>query len=363
MPRTDGPDEALMDPVIYKEIVVAHAGTNYVNGDVEFDLTTAEMDEMVVNFTAHPRQVPVLMGGEHAMGPDRADRPASGWVEGLKRVGNKLIARVKLIGDAAIAVASDTFRGVSIGAYQPPDLHGNPVGWRLDHLLVTNAPFFSDLNIAAQAVRHPGGLLYLTASKEAKMADTQEKSESKTTPDASIVEKHEALQIVLQEKEKVIRDLNASNENLREELAARQKNEDMEKLLTENRRKDRRIEAMRVRELVALGQSRGQFRRDEVQGYEGGDSRSDEITLAWFKNSIFEGDMKLLEFALKTRDKKVLGRAFHSGTPEQEGGEAYTAQEQDQIRAFGKDPAILAATREAKNFTDWKRAKTAAQKG
>lgn len=345
--------------VLRKDIVVAHAGTNFRNGGEEFDLTTADMDQMVQNFTDYPRQVPVLLGGDHALGPDRADRPADGWVEGLKRIGDDLWARVKLIGAAAMAVGQDAFRGVSIGAYQPPDLHGNNVGWRLDHLLITNAPFFSDLNIAARAARS-GQLLYLT---EAKMADKKDEKPEKETQDASIVEQFEALQITCENQKGIIRDLTASNDNLKEELGARQKNEDMEKLLTENRRKDRRIEAMRVRELVALGQSRGQFRRDEVQGFEGGDSRSDEITLAWFKNSIFEGDMKLLEFALKTREKKVLMRAFNSGTPEHDEPAGYTAEEESILKAAKLDPKVLAATRGAKNFTEYQQRKQAAQKG
>ena len=70
-----------MDPAIYKEIVVAHAGRNFVNGDTEFDITPEQMDQMVMNFTMHPRQVPILMGGDHELGPERADRPASGWTD------------------------------------------------------------------------------------------------------------------------------------------------------------------------------------------------------------------------------------------------------------------------------------------
>ena len=109
---------------------------------------------------------------------------------------------------------------------------------------------------------------------------------------------------------------------------------------------------MRVRELVSLGLSRGQLMHDEVRGYEGGDTRSDEVTLAWFKNSLFAGEMGKLEFALVLRPKKIINRTFHSGAPEE--GAVYSAEQKEQIRKLGKDPELLEKTRGSRNYTDWK---------
>lgn len=360
-----------MDPVIYKELVVAHAGMNFVNGDTEFDFPVGDMDEMVKNFTAHPRQVPVYLGGEHQLGSDHADRPADGWVEGIKRVGVDLIARVKLIGEAAIAVSRDTFRNVSIGAYQPPDLHGNDVGWRLDHLLITNAGFYSDTNIAARAARSgKPKLLYLTASKEAAMADDPKKKDDpapKADPKKDDIidpaNEVETLTMRVQEQNQTIRELSDKNDLLAEELKERQKNGDLETALKENRTLTLRLDATKIRELVALGIDRGQFKRDLVKGYEGGDDRSDALTLSWFKTSLFEGEMGKLTFALKTFPKTAMRRSFVSGDPGDEEATALQAEEAKAVEAAGKDPKIFAATRGAKNFTDYKRRKDAAAKG
>lgn len=358
-----------MDPVIYKEITVAHAGKNFVNGDQEFDLTAKDMDEMVENFTAYPRQVPILFGGDHALGPERADRPADGWVDRIWRDGTDLKARCKFMGAAAFAVQNDTFRGVSIGAYQPPDEHGNQVGWRLDHLLITNAPFFADLNIAARA-RTSGGpsLLYLTASKEAPVAD--DKKDDKAAPKAdendSLTLKDDltAAQTRCAEQEKEIRELKESNDDLSAELKERQKNSDLELALKENKALLRQVTAGKIRELVALGVDRGQFKRDDVKGYEGGDDRSDALTLLWFKNSIFEGEMDTLKFALKRFPKTEMRRNFVSGEPTGTDGEArYSPEQVKAIEAAGHDPKIVAATKGAANLTDYKRRKAAAAKG
>lgn len=361
-------------PVVYKDnVVIAHAGKNFVNGTDEFDITVKDIDEMVRNFTAHPRQVPILFRGDHALGPDRADRPADGWVEGLKRNGNDLVAtRLKFIGEAALAVAHDRFRNCSIGAYQPPDLHGKNVGWRLDHLLYTNTGFFADTNLAARA-RTGGGpaLMYLTAAKkEAPVAEKDEKGKTASAADEdqdvlTLKADLEAAQGLLSEKEKQVRELSESNEDLQRELKERQKNSDLELALKENKALLRQVTAGKIRELVSLGLDRGQFIRDKVKGYEGGDDRSDALTLAWFKNSIFEGDMEKLKFALKTFPKTQMRREFVSGRPagEDGGAEGYTAEQQEQIRAQGRDPELLAKVRGAANLTDFKRRKAAAQKG
>jgi protein required for attachment to host cells len=359
--------------VVYKDnVVIAHAGKNFINGEQEFDITVTDIDQMVENFTKHPRQVPILFRGDHALGPERADRPADGWVEGIKRVGTDLVAtRLKFIGEAAIAVSSDTFRNCSIGAYQPPDLHGNDVGWRLDHLLYTNAGFFADTNLAARA-RTSGrpSLLYLTAAKEAPVADKDKKAApaaeaepAKDTDTLTLKEDLEAAQGLLAEAKKQIDSLAESNEDLQRELKERQKNSDLELALKENKSLQRQVLAGKIRELVSLGVDRGQFSRDKVKGFEGGDDRSDALTLAWFKNSLFEGDMGKLTFALKTFPKTEMRRAFSTGSPLEDGASGYTPEQQEQIRARGQNPELLAKVRGAATYTEFKRRKAAAQKG
>ncbi len=159
---------------LVKDIVVARVGRNFVNGKQEFDLTAQNIDEIIANFTVLKKQVPLLLTPEHIFGARKSAIPAAGWVEAMYRAGDDWHARVKLVGDAATLVANDQFRGVSIGTVMARDVHGKPVGEALDHLLITNAPFFNDLNIAAvaaagisasaAAVDHGDGVVrYLTA--------------------------------------------------------------------------------------------------------------------------------------------------------------------------------------------------------
>ena len=87
--------------MLVKEVVVAHAGRNFRNGNQSFDLTEATMDELIGNFERLGRQVPIYVGGEHFEG--RGDRPADGWVEGLRRQGKDLLARISLSGHFKIS--------------------------------------------------------------------------------------------------------------------------------------------------------------------------------------------------------------------------------------------------------------------
>jgi hypothetical protein len=347
--------------VLYKDVVIAHAGTNFKNGDTEFDLTIQEMDEMVKNFTAYPRQVPVLLGGEHALGPDRADRPASGWVESIRRSGNDLWARLKLIGAGAAAIASDAFRGASIGAYQPPDLHGNPVGWRLDHLLITNAPFFTDLNIAARAAR--GGsreLMYLTEAKMAEKKEEKPDPASKADDSLNLTEKLTAAEVLLQQKEGLIRDLTATNAVLLEEVKAFKESPSLELAMKELEKVKLNNLAEKVRRITAKMRIDNQIDRATLQGWY--DHDSDAVVLAGFKASQFKGSMDLLQYHRDSVPKRPGDRRFMSGEPGDE-PTTYTAEQQQQIRAQGKDPELLAKVRGAKNFTEYKRRKEAATKG
>ena len=170
----------------------------------------------------------------------------------------------------------------------------------------------------------------------------------------------ETLTMLVQEKDKAIRDLSDKNDLLTEELSERQKNGDLEMALKENRQLKLRLDATKIRELIGLGCDRGQFKRDLVKGYDGGDDRSDALTLSWFKNSIFEGEMGKLTFALKTFPKTAMRRSFVSGDPGDGEASEMTAEDKQAVEAAGKDPVVFAATRKARNFTEYKSLKAKA---
>ena len=139
-----------MSSSLTKDIIVARAGRNFRNGEQAFDLTTKDIDTIIENFKVLGKQVPLLLTPDHVFGGKKSAIPASGWVERMYRDGDAWHAQVKFVGDAADYVRNDQFRGVSIGTVMARDVHGKEVGEALDHLLITNAPFFSGLNIAAR---------------------------------------------------------------------------------------------------------------------------------------------------------------------------------------------------------------------
>src|SRR5436309_251964 len=53
---------------LIKDIIVAHAGRNFVNGDQEFDLTAADIDECIKNFGVLGKQVPLILTPKHVFG-------------------------------------------------------------------------------------------------------------------------------------------------------------------------------------------------------------------------------------------------------------------------------------------------------
>ena len=356
-------------PTLRKKMPIAEAIGEFENGPQEGTLDLKLLRALVENQKRHPRQIPVYLGTgqpnpEHPQ--DLDERLADGWVEDFKLEGKRLIADVKLHGEAARAVIGDQVRGASIGTIAGKSYKGDPLGPVLAHVLLTNSPFIKGMNIAASRAKGTEQVVWhFSALKEAKMADPEKKPdpEKKADPDSlNLQEKVTALECLLQEKDGLIRELTASNENFKEEVEKYRESPQLEIAMKENTKLQRRVNAMRVRELVGLGLSRGQFNQVIVKGYEGGDKRSDEITLAWFNNSVFGGSEEKLEFALSTFPRTALNKQFASGAPGQgEEDAAYSLEEQKTIRAAGKDPAMLQKVRGARNFQDYKRLKAEAK--
>src|SRR3989442_1005927 len=68
-----------------KAIVIAPAGRTFANGVQAFDLTAANIDEIISTFTKLGRQVPLLLPPEHVFSGARGAIPASGWIESMRR--------------------------------------------------------------------------------------------------------------------------------------------------------------------------------------------------------------------------------------------------------------------------------------
>lgn len=343
-------------PTLVKEFVVAHAGRNFVNGTQEFDLTTDDMDEMCKNFAQTGKQVKVYLdrGIGHPPKSMRGALPADGWIETLTRKGNDLVAGAKLYDEAAVVVMGDLFRGCSIGAFEDDDRHGKPIGWTLDHLLITNDAFFNDLNIAAR--RAPGGaetVLYLTARPlEATMAD-----DKKEITLAEVERKHadeiKAKDNSILELRQQLLSKDARIESLTEQLDNVKVDPDKERLAARVASLELKTKAQEIRELVSEGLKRGTLKPSWCDGF---NKKGDAGTMDWFeKHPRFLGDMKLLTYQVKETDPVVrLGQTYASGS----GGEdkpqaALTAEDKRFLKSKGIDPEKASRGR-ARNLAEYR---------
>jgi hypothetical protein len=353
-------------PVLRKNMVVAQAIGEYVNGDQEGDLDEKKLRKIASNYKKYPRQVPIYALGDHV--EDLDQRLPDGWVEDawINSDGD-LEIDAKIHGEAVAYVVGDRIRGASIGAQEGKDYDGTSIGPVLHHVLLTNSPFIKGLNIAAAIAK--GGspvVLHFTALPEKKMLDKDKKEDlerkAKGGEGVEFKDQNEALEVLLTESRGEIRELNATVENLKQELSELRKESDNNPSDKENRQLKQQVLAMRVRELVKRGVDAGQFTHEEVTGY---DNTSDSVTLAWFKNSIFENDVNILKQNLKTRPKKTMRREFSSGTgfKDTDDEQGYSAEDKENIREQGKDPEKLVhAKKGAMSLTQFKRHR-AAMKG
>ncbi len=365
-------------PVLVKDMVVAHAGKNLKNGKDTFDLTTEALDRMVRNFAEQQRQVPVYLGGEHF--EDRADRLADGWVSALRRDGDDLVAEVKLHGVAAVAVNDDLVRGISIGTVLGKDVHGKTIGDVLDHLLITNQPFFTDLNIAAsdQQAGDEGRVVYLTACstkedtpmaksatalKKAALAEHPEDEENKLEehpedhrpdlqdededelaehPDDEFPEEEftranfKRLKKLLRKLNRKMLGLEAEKETLDEHLKAKRglMTEDKQKLALRVKRLETERDAQTIREVVREGLERLTLKGAWVKGYKGEETDGGLGTLDWLKTSRFADVMNPLDIksALRTLKYQVF-----KGTPIAKLDQEYPAGQQPGTTALSSD--------------------------
>ena len=377
-------------PVLEKDMVVAHAGKNLKNGKLEFDLSVKSLDVMVSNFEEQGRQVPIFLGGEHF--ENRDGRPADGWVVSLRRDGDDLIASVKLHGMAAVAVNEDLMRGISIGTVLGKDVHGEPLGDVLDHLLITNQPFFGDLNIAASDKQAEGRVSYFTACTHegAEMAKTkralaehpedekdeakkleghpQEEDELDEHPDDEKEELDEhpddddddefpeeeftvasfkKLRKLVKRFQRLQRSLEGENETLKVQLKARRglASKDKEELAVRLERLETERTAQSVRELVREGLDKLTLKGSWVKGFKGEDADGGLGTLEWLKTSRFADSMNPLDIdsAVRTLKYQVI-----KGTPiarmdqhyqagQTPGSTALSSDEQQVLRTQGID--------------------------
>jgi Mu-like prophage I protein len=349
-------------PPLVKEITVARAGVNFVNGEQEFDLPESRIDAIIANTKKWGGQVKVYL--EDVANPGHPPRkvrgalPADGWAEALKRVGKDMVAKVKLMGAAAVGVAKDQYRGASIATREENDLHGKPIGEILDHILITNDPFFANLP-AISASRSQGGkeaVTYISAQRSKPMADPKNPSVAEIEAKHKTEIEAKELELSNLRKERLkdaarIEDLEAQVSNVK---ADPEKEELQERLV----RLELKSEAQEIREVVNDGLSRGTLKASWAQDFKKG---GDTGTIKWFKDSRFGGDLKLLKYQVYETEPIVqLNKRYASGANPDD-VKTLSSEDKQWLRNKGIDPDKVAAGK-ARDLGEYKRLK-AEEKG
>lgn len=321
-------------PAVRKKSVVCTPFGEYVNGEYEGVMTASRLKRIAANFTKHGRQVPIYAMGDHV--DDLDERIPDGWVEGLEvNDRGELVADMKLIGNAAQLVLEDRLRGASIGTVQGRNPDGSSQGEVLQHLLLTNNPFDKSLNIAAARPRSAEPIAaFFTALPPVGVNDMAEDKNVDQKPD----EKDASVQ--LKEKDDEIVRLRAEVLELKDKLDNATVDEEKHELALRVAKLERKTLAQEVRELCFKMLKQGTIKPSRVEGYAKG---GDDGTLAWFKASIFKGDLATLKWAAEHNEPIYkLGQTFKAGLPS-DNEVALTADDRALIRKLGMDPDKVVA--------------------
>ena len=91
---------------------IFRTGRHTDSSGISREFTTADLDAMVAGYDPAYHEAPLVIGHP------KTDAPAFGWVEGLKRVGDRLMAKFKEVPDEVKALVRDRrFKKVSIALY------------------------------------------------------------------------------------------------------------------------------------------------------------------------------------------------------------------------------------------------------
>jgi hypothetical protein len=359
-----------MDAVLRKKMIVCTPFGKFVNGDQKGVMDVKRLRGLVENFNKHPRPVPIYAMGDHVGLLD--ERVPDGWVEGLTvDADGRLVAAVKLEGEAARLVLGDKIRLASIATVQGKNPDGTAQGEVLQHVLLTNDAFDKNANIQIAAALAKGAELYATfttalhSEKEVGMADQNLHDEiarlkdenaalKAMTADEKVAAELKESQALLSEKIRETVELTAANENLKADVERLRSNPEMEVAF---KQQERQLRASKIRRLVQDGVGEGQFNRAMV-----GDPKStynhtsDEAVLAWFKTSLFKDSFEKLEFALSTFPKLSLRKQFGTGESDETRTATMTDQDKESVVALGHTPEKVKAGYEAKNINAYRAA-------
>ncbi len=112
----------------------------------EFELTTADLNQIVFNFNNSDLKE-VVVDYEHQT-LDGVEAPASGWIKELKVESESLLAKIEWTKRAKEQIKNKEYRYLSpvLIANAKDSKSGSSIGWYLHSVALTNTPFFTELN-------------------------------------------------------------------------------------------------------------------------------------------------------------------------------------------------------------------------
>ena len=342
-------------PVLRKRATVLHPFGKFENGPQSGSVTKQRIAGIVANFTKYPRQVPIFMLVDHPKTND--EQPPVGWVESATqdKDGN-LVVDLKLHGPGAAAVGGDLIRGASVYTVRAKATDGSPIGEVLKHVLLTNEPFDTEVNLAASRLggAEAATLSFTATLKEADMAEENKNADPPADDDLAL--KVQTLEAKVKEQMAQNIELAAANSNLLADVERLQSYPGLKEAGEQILALKRENRANEIRRKVKDGVHEGRFDRALVgEAKLGYDHPSNEGVLLWFKTSIFKDSIDKLDFALSTFPAKTMNRQFNSGAPAEGGTLTLTQEESAQVRALGMTAEDLQIANSAEHSEDYKR--------
>ena len=110
----------------------------------EFELTTKDLNQIVFNF--QNSNIDIVVDYEHQTLSGN-EAPAAGWIKELKVENESLLAKIEWTKRAKEQIKAKEYRYLSPTLIKDAkdNKSGNPIGWYLHSVALTNTPFFQEL--------------------------------------------------------------------------------------------------------------------------------------------------------------------------------------------------------------------------
>jgi hypothetical protein len=183
-------------PMLLKDAEIFQAGNWPGQNASKVQFTEGDLDAIVSSFSvlSLAGRVPLKLGHDGADVRTSDSAPALGWVEAVRRSGNKLLADIRLTSDKlAEGIRAGAYKFVSIELLRNVQAHTRQIPWVLDAvaLLGASAPAVGtlrELSTSMQSFRRAGGLRFRGERLAFKREDVNPSTGDTTVMDEAAVQ-------------------------------------------------------------------------------------------------------------------------------------------------------------------------------